>query len=115
MELVEKNEELLRRIDDIIDKIWKNQREFNKELTSCIKDINEMMRSFIGRIEEFKNYGVDIPEDIILSQIKNLMNGYENKDSILLADTMEYEIKNTILFYNDILIELDKEQKQIIP
>jgi len=114
VELIEKNEKLLIQIDAIVDKIWKNQKNLNKELASCIKDINGILRDFIGRIEEFKNYGIEVPEDVILNQIKNLMNGYEEKDSILLADTMEYEIKNTILFYTDILNELEKEQKQQI-
>ena len=53
-----------------------------------------------------------MPEDIILTQMKNLMTGFEKRDTVLLADTMEYEIKNTLLFYNDILKELAKEQAE---
>ena len=44
--------------------------------------------------------------------MKNLMTGFEKRDTVLLADTMEYEIKNTLLFYNDILKELAKEQAE---
>lgn len=110
MDLRKRNTQIVEKMDKITEDIWKNKKGINEELISCIKEINAVMKEFIGRVEEFRGYGVDIPEDVILSQLRNLMDGFEQRDSILLADSMEYELKNTILFYNDILSELEKEQ-----
>ena len=109
--LLERNQRLLDKIHDVTDEIWENQGGNNRKIIECIKEINVVLQEFIQRIEEFRQYGVDIPEQVILEQMRNLMSGFESKDSVLLADTMDYEITNTILFYNDILTELEKEQE----
>jgi hypothetical protein len=110
MDLIKRNTEQIAEIDRLVENIWENVNVNNKAMIACIKNLNGILKEFIGRIEEFLSYGVDIPEEVILTQMKNLMDGFENQDSVLLADTLEYEIKNTILFYNDILNELEKEQ-----
>lgn len=110
MDILERNNCVLEKLDSIVKKLWENTDNINSELIQCMKSLNEVLKEFIGRIDEFRGYGVEVPENIILTQMKNLMEGFEKGDSILLADTMEYEIRNTILFYNDILTELAKEQ-----
>lgn len=110
MNLLERNEEILGKIEDLSIKIWGNADNLNQEISLCMKEVNTILKEFIQRIEEFQSYGVEVPQDVILSQMRNLVEGFENRDRVLLADTLEYEIFNTILFYNDILKELEKEQ-----
>lgn len=110
MEEIERNTRILSELDQVVQGLWENDKDINKQLVACIKDINQILKEFMNRIKEFQSYGVDIPEEVVLTQMRNLMDGFENRDSVLLADTLEYEIKNTILFYNDILTELSKEQ-----
>ena len=105
MELIERNEQVIDMMDTCIQNLWESTGAGNKELIGCIKKLNLVLK-------EFQKLGVDVPEDIILTQMKNLMTGFEKRDTVLLADTMEYEIKNTLLFYNDILKELAKEQAE---
>lgn len=112
MELIERNEQVINMMDTCIQNLWESTGTGNKELISCIKKLNLILKEFTDRVPEFQKLGVDVPEDIILTQMKNLMTGFEKRDTILLADTMEYEIKNTLLFYNDILKELAKEQAE---
>lgn len=64
--------------------------------------MNSVIMEFIDRIPEFKEKGIDVPEDILLNQINNLVEGYENKDNALLADTLEYEITEALLMYQEI-------------
>lgn len=112
MELIERNEQVIDMMDTCIQNLWESSGAGNKELISCIKKLNLVLKEFTDRVPEFQKLGVDVPEDIILTQMKNLMTGFEKRDTVLLADTMEYEIKNTLLFYNDILKELAKEQAE---
>ena len=37
--------------------------------------------------------------DTVIQQIQNLNDAYTAKDEVLLADTLEYEIKNTVYVY----------------
>lgn len=54
---------------------------------------------------KYKKVGIEIPEDVLIMQLNNLMDGIENKDVIKIADTLEYEICNTVDFYNELLQE----------
>lgn len=112
MEQIERNKELIKQLQTCADRLWENKGIGNKELISCIKSVNVVLKEFVGRISEFESMGVSIPQEIILTQLRNLMDGFEKKDTSLLADTLEYEIKNTLLFYNDILAEIEKETEE---
>ena len=96
MDKRKRNEELLIRIDEITQILWKNQGDGNKAIVSCVKQVNEVLKEFFARISEFQGYGVDIPQDVLLTQLRNLMNGFEQRDMVLLADTLEYEVKNKV-------------------
>ena len=51
----------------------------------------------------------DIPLDVIFRQIKNLENALRDKDDFMLADTLKYEISNTLNYYLEIVNEYGKE------
>ena len=78
-------------------------------LSNAIPVINSVFAEFIRYIPKLKELGVDIPADVLIQQLKNLLEAYEYKDSMLLADTLQYEIKDTLTLYLEILQELEKE------
>ena len=43
--------------------------------------------------------GREFPIDILLQQLQNLDEAYTQKDEVLLADTLEYEISNALQIY----------------
>ena len=47
--------------------------------------------------------------NIIFQQIKNLENALRDKDDFMLADTLKYEISNTLNYYLEIVNEYGKE------
>ena len=49
----------------------------------------------------------------LVRQLNNLKQGLENKDAILLADTFNYEVYNTINFYIDIT-RIEEEERENI-
>lgn len=50
-----------------------------------------------------KKWGIDVPQDILITQVKNFMEAYEKKDVLMLADTMKYEIYEALCYYKEIL------------
>lgn len=47
-----------------------------------------------------------MPQDIVIIQIKNLLDGIENKDVLLIADTLKYEILPSLQVYDEILAQI---------
>ncbi len=86
-----------------------NRKEGFDALTKLMPELSKNLGEFLDNAGKFSEMGIDIPEDVIVQQIHNLAEAIENKDSILLTDTLNYEIKNTLLFYIDIIRELEKE------
>ena len=70
---------------------------------------NVVFSEFIELIPKLKAYGVDIPMDVILQQLKNLIEAYEYNDAMLLADTLKYEINDSLQLYIEIMEQLKKE------
>lgn len=78
-------------------------------LNEIMPDINKCLMEFVSKIPELNKLGVDIPTDVIVQQLKNLLEAYKYKDSMLLADTLHYEINDTLTVYLEIIQELEKE------
>ena len=64
-----------------------------EKINPCIIEIQTVLKEFMDRVSEFQKLGVDIPMNVILEQLNNMVSGMEYGDMILLADTLEYEIK----------------------
>lgn len=78
-----------------------------KELLS---DIQILITSLISEIPYYRTLGVDLPEQIILEQLTNLLDGIENNDMVQIGDSLKYEIGDTLMVYSEILEELLKEE-----
>ena len=67
-------------------------------MPQIIKVMSELM--------ELSN-SMPLPEEniteILLQQLKNLENSYGQQDIVVLADTLEYEITDSIRFYMDMI------------
>lgn len=74
-----------------------------------INDNNIVFTEFIKMIPKLQQLGVDIPMDVILQQLKNLVEAFEYRDSMLLDDTLRYEINDSLQVYLEILEQLEKE------
>lgn len=97
-----KHMEVLTVLPEIISLLRKNDVQGYNLLNKNMERLNNVIMEFIDRIPEFKKMDIDVPEDVLLNQINNLVEGYENKDNALLADTLEYEITEALLMYQEI-------------
>lgn len=78
------------------------------DIEDNLKDIVEIYRDFIRRLPELKNAGLNIEEEIILQQIKNLNDAIQHKDMIELYDTLKYEVADAFDIYRE--IQMEREQ-----
>ena len=78
-------------------------REAYKDINEQMPVINELFVDIIRNINIFKENGIDVSENIIMMQLENMVDGLENKDDVKLADTLEYEISQTINVYKEIM------------
>lgn len=106
--------DMLKKINDIYMDICRTDSEkAYLALSKVITDIAEIMSEFIGKCELLVNYGVDIPTDVLLAQLQNLLDGFEHRDFVMMADTLHYEIADSLQLYSEIIMELKKENIQI--
>lgn len=64
-----------------------------------MKELIDTMTAVVEWAQQLIRNGEDFPLDVVLQQIQNLNEAYTAKDEILLADTLEYEIKNALYIY----------------
>lgn len=69
-------------------------------------DISYIFQSFISDAGELAAMGVELPVDVIVSQLKRYMSAADMYDTIALADVLKYEIMDTVSVYMDIQEEL---------
>lgn len=74
-----------------------------------LKEISEIMQDLIKYIPTLAECGIDIPIEVVMQQLNNLMQAYENKDSMMLWDTLNYEIKDTFEYYIEIVKEFEEQ------
>lgn len=97
-------DEISDKIENIIINLRQGKdREAYKDINEQMPVINNLFVDIIRNINIFKENGIDVSENIIMMQLENMIDGLENKDDVKLADTLEYEISQTINVYKDIM------------
>lgn len=108
---IQKLKEYVKAAENISDMLYANDVSgAQKFIGETVNNVNNAYLGYINRADELRNRGIDIPVDILLSQMKNLMTAIDSKDIIMLADTMHYEIKEGLLFFIDVENELGGAQ-----
>lgn len=85
-------EDMILKLRQCTDTVWEDVNTHIGVVISMMTEIVNWARNLIGQGEEF-------PMDTVIQQIQNLNDAYTAKDEVLLADTLEYEIKNTVYVY----------------
>ena len=79
----------------------------NKEqcLEHAIESLPDMVIIFqeLFAFADRKLEGIEIPIHVLEQQLENLEHSYRQRDIVQLADTLEYEILESIYFYIEIL------------
>lgn len=110
MKKIEEISEVFDTIDKINEEIYEgNYGHAFIMIGESLKYISDIMQDFIQYIPIFKECGIDIPLEVVVGQLNNLMDAYEHKDTMMLWDTLNYEIKDTFEYYIEIKKEFEKQ------
>ncbi len=100
-------EDLFIKINDISRLMYGNYiKEAFNMMAEYMPYITQYMNEFVNNIPEYNRLGANLPQDIVIIQIKNLLDGIENKDVLLIADTLKYEILPSLQVYDEILAQI---------
>lgn len=84
----------------------------NKE--QCLEHAAELLPDMIHIFQELfamadrRQEGIEIPVDVLEQQLENFEHSYRQRDIVQLADTLEYEILESICFYIEILKSVEQ-------
>jgi len=103
--MIEEIDNLLARISKVSIELYKNNLiGVADELHEMFPKINQILLEFISNSIKYKEAGFDVPQNILISQVKNFLEAFENKDSLMLADTLKYEIYEGLSYYKEVLL-----------
>lgn len=95
--------ELIVNLDSIIDNLYNTKINIYQEINKIFPDINRIYTDFMELIPKLNEIGMDISKDGIVSQISDFATALETQDKVGMYDSLNFEIKDTLLFYEEIL------------
>lgn len=63
---------------------------------------NNIYRIMAENAAVYQNAGIEIPLQVLRAQLANLSDAVENQDFLALADILQYELREGLLFYRNI-------------
>lgn len=71
-------------------------------LGDIVNKVNRIYKELIADSIKYRQSGIEIPGEILCNQLKNLSDAISQSDIIGIADTLNYEIKQGLLFYKEV-------------
>jgi len=105
MFISEKIKQLTKEFEEIAIQLYKGDGSGIGAVSGLLNEAVALMNVFIGVIPALNKMGIDVPRDVIDAQVENLQNGLEYKDLYLLADTLKYEINDTLTIIGELVAE----------
>lgn len=97
------------RMEQLLEQLQKTILALRQTQDGAMKLYEKMMPQIIKVMSELMELSNSMPlpeeniTEILLQQLKNLENSYGQQDIVVLADTLEYEITDSIRFYMDMI------------
>lgn len=96
-------QELVDEIDCIVKKIHSTEADTYIQFSELISKIQMKYEEFVRIIPSLNEIGMDISIEGVVSQLNELYSAVKVFDKVRIYDCLEYNIKDTLLFYNEIL------------
>lgn len=94
---------VIEKIDDFVEMIYCDFNETTRHIEETVALIEPYMVSFLGKIDYYNKCGEKIDKNILVQQLQNLLEGIQYKDQIEIADTLKYEIRESLLIYSELV------------
>lgn len=89
-------------IDYMTGNIYNGCFNIYSELEKIIPYIEKYYREFIELIPQLNDIGMEIDMKTLVNQIKTLSTALEKRDSVIIFDTLRYEVKDILRLYGEI-------------
>lgn len=106
-EQIQKAESLLEKLQKVILELRQNQEHAVAHTAEMLPELVQIFQALFGMAEEHTE-DVEIPTGILQQQLENFEQFYSQGDIVQLADTLEYEMKETVSFYLEILENMEQ-------
>lgn len=87
------------KIEGIIVELRQNRDRIMNQVNEVIPEISLFLNDVLNECVEQKDNDKNLPIDILIQQVKNWNESYTYKDIVMMADTIQYELMETIEFY----------------
>lgn len=94
---------VIEKIDDFVEVLYFDFNEAMSHIEEAVVLIEPYMVSFLSKIDYYNKCGEKIDKNILVQQLKNLLEGIQYKDQIEIADTLKYEIRESLLVYSELV------------
>ena len=102
----EEIDQTLMQIEMLATKLWQ-QKNIYDEIPKMNYILGEIYKELITKV---KQYGItEIKIDDLVQQLRDLKQGMESQDTVLLADTFNYRIYRTVELYKQI-IDIEEDE-----
>ena len=99
-------ETLLEQMEKVILKLRQNEDRAVMGVGDLLPNIVEIFRELFHMADQ-RAIDVEIPVDILIQQLENFEQFYQQQDIVQLADTLEYELQESVRFYIEILKNME--------
>lgn len=96
----------MREAQELLQEIERGVIEFRQGRDAAWQNFSKLMPWITGVYQwmvQIANSGVELPVEVLLQQLENVESAYVKKDMVLMADTLEYEVREGVCFYIEIL------------
>lgn len=108
-ERLDKVNQLIEKVDKCYMEFCKSEKDGFAEFQNIVSEISFVFEEFLSQAEYIGSLGVEVPTDMLVQQLTNMTEACKNIDSVMLADTLRYEVSETLAFYSEIIKEMIKE------
>lgn len=96
-------QKLIEEIDIMIEKIHNTEPDTYKLFSTLLAKISKIYKEFIEIIPKLNEIGMEISIEGVTSQLVTLAEAIKVYDKVEIYDCLKYEIRDTLIFYNEIL------------
>lgn len=90
-------------MSEIAELLWQAEEDAYQKLTEYVNGWQQILQEMINMMCRWTEEGKEIPLDIILCQLENFDMALTRKDDMMLADVLNFELKETLNYYKGLL------------
>ena len=90
-------------MNGITEQLWQGNEEAYQKLSEYAKGWQQILQEMIANMCRWTEEGKEIPLDIVLCQLENFDMALTRKDDMMLADVLNFELKETLNYYKGLL------------